>query len=46
LITALEDYLAHYNKEPTPFVWTAKAKDILMKVQRTRGRIQAKVNPR
>jgi len=46
LITALEDYLAHYHKAPTPFVWTAEAKDILMKVQRARGKIPAKVTPR
>lgn len=39
LVTALEQYVANYNKEPTPFVWTAKAADILAKVKRARKRI-------
>ena len=38
LVAALEEYLNTYNLEPTPFVWTAKAKDILMKVKRARKR--------
>ena len=36
LVAALEQYLVTYNQKPTPFVWTAKAKDILMKVKRAR----------
>ena len=36
LVTALEQYLVTYNQEPTPFVWTAKANDVLMKVKRAR----------
>ena len=39
LITALEEYLAHYNENPTPFVWTAKANDILKKVERARKKL-------
>lgn len=46
LITALEDYLAHYNTNPTPFVWTAKANDILMKVKRARLKVRPKNTPR
>jgi len=39
LVAALEEYLNTYNLEPTPFVWTAKAKDILMKVKRARKKL-------
>ena len=40
LVSALEEYLAHYNENPTPFVWTAKANDILKKVKRARKTLQ------
>ena len=46
LVAALEEYLLHYNNEPTPFVWTAKAKDLLMKVKRARRKLPTKVTPR
>ena len=39
LVAALEEYLAHYNNDPIPFVWTAKANDILMKVKRARRKV-------
>jgi transposase len=39
LVTALEQYIAKYNKEPTPFVWTASANDILAKVERARKKL-------
>ncbi|MDT7815478.1 MAG: hypothetical protein QOJ42_5394 [Acidobacteriaceae bacterium] len=42
LVAALEEYLTHYNQEPTPFVWTAKASDILMKVKRARKKVPSK----
>ncbi len=29
LITAINNYLAKHNREPKPFIWTAKAADIL-----------------
>jgi hypothetical protein len=31
-----EEWLAFYNENPKPFVWTAKANDILQKVMRGR----------
>jgi transposase len=34
LIGAIDDYLAHHNQCPKPFIWTAKADDILEKVTR------------
>ena len=39
LIAALEKYLAHHNKEPKPFIWTANAKDVLSKVTRARKKL-------
>lgn len=40
LIAAIEDYLMHHNNDPKPFVWAAKAKDILAKVERARRALQ------
>lgn len=42
LVTALEKYIAQHNKEPKPFIWTAKATDILAKVARARQRLRPK----
>ena len=36
LTQAIESYIAAYNETPKPFVWTAKANDILQKVMRGR----------
>ena len=36
LIMAIGDYIDYYNNNPKPFVWTAKASDILEKVKRAR----------
>ena len=37
LITAIGNYIDHHNKNPKPFIWTAKASDILEKVTRARA---------
>ena len=37
LITAIGDYIDHHNRNPKPFIWTAKATDILEKVKRARS---------
>ena len=42
LITAIADYIDKYNKSPKPFVWTAKASDILEKVKRARQAVKNK----
>jgi transposase len=34
LITAIGKYIDHHNKNPKPFIWTAKANDIIEKVTR------------
>jgi len=36
LITAIGEYIDKHNDNPKPFVWTAKAADILEKVKRAR----------
>jgi len=36
LISAIEDYIQSHNQSPKPFIWTAKASDILEKVTRAR----------
>src|ERR1700745_3758201 len=38
--TTIFDFIAQWNAEPTPFVWTAKAEDILAKVERCRQRLE------
>lgn len=37
LIDVIMDYIRQHNQAPTPFVWTAKADEILAKVQRARN---------
>jgi transposase len=44
LITAIDEYLAHHNEQPKPFIWTAKAKDILQKVIRANAKLSSKQN--
>ncbi len=39
LVTAIGNYLHRHNREPKPFIWTAKAADILEKVKRARARL-------
>lgn len=36
LVEAIMEYLDLHNREPKPFIWTAKASDILEKVKRAR----------
>ncbi len=37
LINALDEYVDQHNASPKPFIWTAKAKDILAKVMRAKA---------
>jgi transposase len=39
LVTAIGDYIDHHNHAPKPFIWTAKAADILEKVKRARAKL-------
>lgn len=44
LIRAIKEYVALHNQHPKPFVWTAKAHDILAKVIRANRRLSSKQN--
>jgi hypothetical protein len=37
LIEAIESFIAPHNTNPRPFTWTAKADDILAKIERARN---------
>ncbi len=37
LVEAIEAYIAEHNMDPKPFIWTAKASDILAKVTRAKS---------
>jgi transposase len=39
LIEAIETFVASHNEDPKPYIWTAKANDILEKVKRGRQRL-------
>jgi hypothetical protein len=39
LITAIDDYVDKHNDKPKPFIWIAKASDILEKVTRARAQL-------
>jgi hypothetical protein len=36
LTTAIDDYIAHNNALPKPFIWTKSTHDIILKVNRGR----------
>jgi hypothetical protein len=44
LTAAIEEYIEVHNKNPKPFVWTAKANDSLAKVIRVNSRLSSKQN--
>ena len=44
LIAAITEYVQVHNKNPKPFIWTAKADDILAKVIRANKRLSSKQN--
>jgi transposase len=41
LVDAIQDFLNAHNEDPKPFVWTAKADDIIEKVRRGRAALNA-----
>jgi len=45
LVDTIDNYLAVHNLEPKPFIWTAKASDILEKVKRARAHLALNANP-
>jgi transposase len=44
LIATIDAYIADHNSHPKPFIWTAKANDILQKVIRANARLSSKQN--
>jgi hypothetical protein len=44
LTAAIKEYIAVHNKNPKPFVWTAKPRDILAKVIRANRNLSSKQN--
>jgi transposase len=40
LIVAIEEFIMTWNHEPKPFIWRAKAEDILAKIERCRRRLE------
>ena len=44
LVNAIEDYVVVHNENPKPFIWTAKANDILQKVIRANRRLSSRQN--
>lgn len=44
LVTAIDEYIAHHNANPKPFIWTKSARDILQKVIRANNRLSSKQN--
>ncbi|MBI4740396.1 MAG: hypothetical protein HY777_02320 [Betaproteobacteria bacterium] len=43
-IDAIDEYIAHHNTKPKPFIWTKSARDILEKVIRANSRLSSKQN--
>lgn len=44
LVKAIDDYVDHHNTNPTPFIWTKSARDILQKVIRANSHLSSKQN--
>ena len=44
LEAAINEYVAHHNTNPKPFIWTKSARDILQKVIRANARLSSKQN--
>jgi transposase len=42
LVAAIDEYVAHHNTKPKPFIWTKSAADILQKVIRANSRLSSK----
>jgi hypothetical protein len=40
LVQAIEAFLAAWNENPQPFVWTAKVEDIIAKLERARTKLE------
>jgi transposase len=41
LVNTIEAFLAAWNEDPQPFVWTARLEDILKKIERARAKLES-----
>ncbi len=41
LVQTIEEFLAAWNENPRPFVWTAKLEDLLKKIERARAKLES-----
>jgi len=44
LVTAIDEYIAHHNTHPKPFIWTKSARDMLQKIIRANSRLSSRQN--
>ena len=44
LVTVIDDYIAHHNAKPKPFIWSKSAHDILQKGIRANDHLSSKNN--
>ena len=44
LVAAIDEYIAHHNTNPKPFIWTTTARDILQNVIGVNSRLSSKQN--
>ncbi len=40
-VQAIDEYIAHHDTHPKPFIWTRSARDILQKVIRANSRLSS-----
>jgi transposase len=40
LAKAIDEFMAAWNENPTPFIWTARVEDILKKIERARAKLE------
>ena len=41
LVQAIDAFLAAWNDDPQPFIWTAKLEEILKKIERARAKLES-----
>ena len=44
LTKAIDEYIAHHNTNPKPFIWTKSARDIMQKIIHANERLSSKQN--
>ena len=44
LVTVIDEYVAHHNSNPKPFIWTASTREILQKGIRSNSCLSSKQN--